>query len=132
VGAVALLGLAQTQPGRSVLRSGGLSSHDTPFTELAFADPNAVPASLQTVKRPVGGLVPFVIRNREGTDRQYTWALTVGDATARRTVERGRIDVPANAQAYVNPRAPLSCRSRHVVISLGDPRLFIDLNVTCP
>jgi hypothetical protein len=132
VGAVALLGFGQTESGRSVLRSAGLSSRDTPFTELAFADPNAVPASLEAVRRPVGGLVPFVIRNREGKYRHYTWALMVGDAAARRTVERGQIDVPANAQAYVNPRVPLSCRSRHVVISLGDPRLSIDLNVSCP
>ena len=128
--ALAGLGLAQTDPGRELLGDWGLSSPSEPYTELSFAQPDALPAA------PTDGTVqaPFRIHNVEGGSRAYRWTATTrqegGPAVAAAS---GRVTLAHGASTTVHARIPVTCAGERtrVDVSLGGAHRTIGLWLPC-
>lgn len=132
--ALLALGLAQSEPGRSLLRDAGLSAPSEPFTALAFARPDDLP------QRPAAGAgvpVAFRIANEEEGRRTYAWRVVeraAGGDGGGETLASGRVGVEPGAGATVRARVPLACAGRRtrVAVVLDDPAREIGFWVACP
>ncbi|WP_344449815.1 hypothetical protein [Actinocorallia aurantiaca] len=104
---VALLLAAQTGPGQSLLTAAGLRQAPEGFTELAFANPHALPELvLSTTVLP---LPEFTIRNRTGHARDYGWTVTLTAGTETRLVAKGRVRAAHDGTAVVEPFSTFQC-----------------------
>lgn len=124
------LALAQTDPGRELLGDWGLSSPSEPYTELAFARPDVLPAA------PTHGTVqaPFRIRNVEGGSRAYRWtATTREDGGPAAAAASGRVMLADGASTTVRARIPVTCAGERtrVDISLGGAHRTIGFWLHC-
>jgi hypothetical protein len=106
---LALLALAQTGAGRSLMRIAGLTGGgDGSYSELAFTGPSALPHGLPRERTSIA--MPFELTNRTGADRSYRWSVVT--ITGARTTElaRGSAEIPADGRATIDPRASYACR----------------------
>ncbi|GAA1544843.1 hypothetical protein GCM10009678_29370 [Actinomadura kijaniata] len=128
---VAVGGLVQTPPGRSLLESAGLVGATEHYSELAFTDPG----QLQRVL--VGGSelpLAFSIHNATDRRRTYTWSVTatVQNATpqagtAQNAVQRldgGQTVLAPDEDATITTRPRVMCRpgTLRVEVRLDDRR----------
>lgn len=129
--ALAGLGLAQTDPGRGLLGDWGLSSPSEPYTELAFAKPDALPT------RASDGAVsvPVWLHNVEGGPRTYHWTATTrqdggADAIAAGS---GLVTLADGASTTVRARIPVTCSGERtrVDVSLGGAHRTIGFWLAC-
>lgn len=131
VAAVALagLGLAQTDSGRSALGDWGISSPAEPYTEIAFANPDTLPT------RPERGAVtvPVWLHNAEGGTRTYRWTATTRQEGAAAAATSGRVMLADGASTIVRTRIPVRCsgvRTR-IDVSLGGAHRTIGFWLAC-
>jgi len=75
----------------------------TPFTELYFSNPQALPASLS---RSAPNVFGFTVVNHEGHDTVYSYVVTLASSHGSSTIAEGRIDLTKNrgATRLVNVR----------------------------
>jgi hypothetical protein len=105
---IAVVGVAQTSPGQSVLRSLGLAAPRQPFTSLFFADPNVVATQTESVHHGTSTHeIPFVIANHQHRRADYAWRVTIGGAPG----PTGQSSVAAGAQATVTAPVTVDCRT---------------------
>jgi hypothetical protein len=87
------LGVAQSSFGSRALRTIGFSGPPQRYTELAFTEANALPARL-----PASGsfTLDVTLRNREGADRRYDWAVIsqLAGSSASARLADGSLDLP--------------------------------------
>lgn len=106
----------------------GVAAPVEPYTEIAFATPDALPTSDGVLR------VPFTVRNGEGAARTYAWTATTRPAEgAATTVATGRLSLADGASATVRARIPVTCaggRTR-VDISLGGAHRTIGFWLAC-
>ncbi len=108
IAAAAVLLAAQTGPGTGLLTAAGLRAAPEGFTELAFADPHALPELvLSTGVLPLPG---FTIGNHTGHERDYGWSVTLTAGTETRLIARGRARAPEGGTVAVAPYATAQCR----------------------
>jgi hypothetical protein len=125
------LGLSQTGPGGSWLRSMGIATPSEPYTELAFADP-AAPA---TPEPPAHVRVRFWIHNAEGVSRTYRWtAITRTTGQAARLAGSGALALADGGAATIVARIPIICVDARVRVSvtLGMANQTIGYWQSCP
>lgn len=132
MGAVLLLGLAQTGSGADVLRSLGVRSDANGFTELSYAQPTTLP--VRTVRREQVS-VPFIVHNVETAPRAYAWEVvrrgSGGEAVlAHGTTKRLR----AGEAAYVPARFMVPCERAvsDIAMRLVGVKQTIDFVTHCP
>jgi hypothetical protein len=129
---LALVGLAQTQPGEDAREALGLAEPPERFTELGFADPHELPDILTG---PLETELAFEIHNQEGEERSYRW---VADFEADGRVSRlaaGTATVPDGAGTLVSRTVTLPCderiRAGTVTVRLAGPAREIRFAVQC-
>ena len=124
------LAVAQTDPGRDLLRDWGVSTPSEPYTEIAFAQSDALPAAA-----PGGAVVvPFTVHNAEGAARDYRWtATTHGLGEAPAPAASGRLSLADGASTTVRASIPVACAGERmrVDISIGGPHRAIGFWVPC-
>jgi hypothetical protein len=113
VGAVVLLGLAQTGPGGDALGSLGLRSPSEGYTELGFKASGSLP---ERVTAPTATPdMPFIVGNREGGDRTYRWIIQARDRHGVRQVATGTTPrLASGSSLIVTPRVRLACAEGRV------------------
>lgn len=146
--ALATVAFVQTNAGKSLARSLGLSAPEEPFTELYFTNPVTVTNLIGQPQPPSATLdAGFAIHNEEHVARAYRWAVSVDS----KVVQIGAVHVRSGQTAYegfrIAPCAglpkPTVTRSRprsprkpvrtqvQVNVSLASPRQSIDVLVRC-
>jgi hypothetical protein len=108
LGTVVLLVLgAQTEQGQHLLRSAGLAAAPSGYTELAFADPQALPALVPATSY----LVPpaFTIRNATGREREYAWSVRLSESGSTRTVASGHVTLADGQPVTITPPTKALC-----------------------
>lgn len=73
-----------------------ITRQPTPFTQLYFSDPNALPKSL-SLSHP--NRFGFKVVNHEGRDTAYSYVVTLASSTGSSTIAQGRIDLRSNEGA---------------------------------
>jgi hypothetical protein len=114
--ALALLGAAQTGPGRSALRDLGVAGATEPYTELAFARPDALPARLPRGTSTVA--LPFSLRDREAGAATYRWRVQVSGNGPAQTVAAGVARAVRGGTAFAAPRVRIRCDAPRVRINV--------------
>jgi hypothetical protein len=128
---IALVLLAQTGPGHSLMRAAGLTTPAQAYTALSFTDPGGLIANLPSGHIAV--TAPFTIANNSATTSTYRWSLLLvrGGATLRTTT--GQTTVAPGGSAQVSPEAQALCPSGRlkVVVRLAEPAQAIDFWADC-
>jgi hypothetical protein len=127
--AVALL--AQTSAGQALMRDVGLSKTPAGYTQLSFARPQSLPATVPSSGATVR--VPFKIRNSSGTQHTYRWSVTAAHGQSTGQLSSGSTQVRAGAEVTVTPAVTVSCANGRVRLNVGlaSPRESIDFYATC-
>jgi hypothetical protein len=116
------LGVAQTAPGRSLLKGAGLTAPPERYTELYFTTPDELPAASRS------GTVSFTVRNDEGAPRNYHWTLRV----AGNVQDSGQVTVRPQRTAKVRRVVHVSCGARvRVEVALTTPSQSIGYWARC-
>lgn len=106
----------------------GVAAPVEPYTEIAFATPDALPTGDGELR------VPFTVRNGEGAERAYTWTATTRPAGGTAVpVASGRLTLADGASTTVRARIPVTCagtRTR-VDVSLGGAHRTIGFWLAC-
>lgn len=128
---LALLGLAQTGRGHTLLKEAGLTEPPASYTALSFTRPTSLPTRL-TSKR-IALAMPFMIRNISTRQRVYRWSIVVMCHSISRQVAHGKLSLNANQQMVVDNSLSTSCVGGrlHVVVRLTSPAESIDFWSTC-
>jgi hypothetical protein len=114
------IGLMQSPPGKSLLRSAGLRSGPERYTALAFAKPADLPGQLRA--HGVSLRIPFSLRNEEGRAMVYRWAVSEVGARGRRQIAAGSTALGAGESLWVRPGGRVGCagsRTRIEVLLTG-------------
>jgi hypothetical protein len=128
--ALALVGVAQTQAGHSLLKSAGLNAKPDRYTELAFADSRQLPTTLASSSVPVR----VSLRNEEGSVRDYRWTIAATSGAARRVLASGSVRA-WNGQALElsrSVRVPCHATRARISVELARPAQSIGFWVACP
>jgi hypothetical protein len=95
--AVAIVLVAQSEPGQSILRGIGIEERAESYTAIYFQDPQAVSALTRRASTAHSDVrLAFVVRNRTGARRRLRWEVRNGGvvrAQGARTIPPGH-DVP--------------------------------------
>lgn len=129
--AILAVGLAQSTPGRSVLRTFGLQGTPAHYTELSFTSPRALP--FRFVR---GGLLhlSFDIHNVEGELRLYAWRVELSsDVGAASVVDRGieLLHDGATTRVVVAERIPCRGTREQVAVRLAEPARTVRFTAGC-
>jgi hypothetical protein len=116
---LAAFAVAQTGPGRSLLRTAGIDGGPAHYTALSFGAPAHLPASATGAPD-----VAVVVTNREGANRTYGYELSQDPAgTARSVIATGSVAVAAGQTARLNLALPVDCTG------LGGERVRLTLRL---
>jgi hypothetical protein len=129
IAALAAAGLAQTDPGRALLDRAGVAAPVEPYTELAFANPAALPPPVRNGRISVA----FTIRNAEVDERLYAWEVTTRvQPEPDRRLANGTLALGVGQTRQVRKSIPVECdgRRQRVAITLG-PRQTIGFWLRC-
>ena len=128
---VAVVGLAQTSPGHSLLREVGLYAEPATYTALAFTNPQSLPSHLSAAPAQVA--VSFAVSNVSPDPHSYSWSIVLeaGGQTSR--VAAGEVGVPAHGHATVTRTVTASCPGGQAVMAvrLAAPAESIDFRAAC-
>jgi hypothetical protein len=132
--AVVLATIAQTPPGRSVLRLTGMVQADPGYSSLYFPSVEQFPSGLLDGEDSFP--VTFAIGNSAQRSQGYRWSIQAVDQGKTRTVNAGTASVAANATSVVQQTVQTSCtgHSMKVVVLLtapGEHDDSIDFLATC-
>lgn len=129
---VAVAGLAQTGPGREVLRGAGLLGEPASYTSLFFANPQQ-PVLPQLYSQEALLDQSFVIHNSSSAPRQYRWQILAVHDGQSQQVAAGKTTVESGRQETVDQAVLTSCVGGRLqlVIRLVAPRESITSWTTC-
>ena len=113
--ALVLAMLAQSGTGQGVLRSLGIVAGPERFTELAFAEPLALPSELPAMSTASGA--PFVITDREGRTERYSWRV-VERASQIRALASSTVTLGPGQASYINPPLVFGCTGPRVEVDV--------------
>ncbi len=133
---IGVAAVAQSGPGRATISRLGLSVEAERFTALSFTAPDAL-------TEPASGHVTasFAIANHEGTSRDYTWTVSVGDGEHGQVVTSGVSHLADAATIVIAPSLTNPCSisdnaetpaRRRITVALADPVQSIGFWLTCP
>lgn len=130
-GIAVLVALAQTPPGRSLMRLTGLAKSPAPYSALYFTDPRGLPASVPAGH--VGLNVSFAVHNATGSGNTYRWTVRVVEAAKTRSAASGTLTVAAGGTQRENTQVSVLCPSGtlDVVVQLAAPAESIDSKAAC-
>jgi hypothetical protein len=127
---LAVVGVAQSAKGKSVLRDVGIIGGEERYTALAFSQPRDLPSTIaQGARTGVG----FTIRNVEGTLRTYRWRVVASGRQHSSVLASGRLRVRDGQVVRRVPRVRVPCtgRSTRVTVVLADPAESIGFWTQC-
>jgi hypothetical protein len=127
---LALVGFAQTPPGRSLLTRAGLAGHAERYTALAFAAPARLPTVVSGSHLPLR----FNLQNEEGATRSYQWTIVATAQGPPRVLAQGGAMVAKGRQLSVDRTVRVPCRGANrvrVSVQLAKPAEAIGLWVDC-
>ena len=128
---VAVVGLAQTSPGHSLLREVGLYAEPATYTALAFTNPQSLPSHLPAAPAQVA--VSFAVSNVSPDPHSYSWSIVLEAAGQTSRVAAGEVGVPAHGHATVTRTVTASCPGGQAVMAvrLAAPAESIDFQAAC-
>ncbi len=128
---VAMVGLAQTSPGHSLLREVGLYAEPATYTALAFTNPQSLPAHLPAAPAQVA--MSFAVSNASPDPHSYSWSIVLEAAGQTSRLAAGEVGVPAHGHATVTRTVTASCPGGKAVMSvrLAAPAESIDFQAAC-
>ena len=128
---VAVVGLAQTSPGHSLLREVGLYAEPATYTALAFTNPQSLPSHLSAAPAQVA--VSFAVSNVSPDPHRYSWSIVLEAAGQTSRVAVGEVGVPAHGHATVTRTVTASCPGGQAVMAvrLAAPAESIDFRAAC-
>lgn len=128
---VAVVGLAQTSPGHSLLREVGLYAEPATYTALAFTNPQSLPSHLSAAPAQVA--VSFAVSNVSPDPHSYSWSIVLEAAGQTSRVAAGEVGVPAHGHATVTRTVTASCPGGQAVMAvrLAAPAESIDFRAAC-
>jgi hypothetical protein len=135
IAALAVLGFAQTGPGRDALASAGLTGRDEGWTSLSFANALTLPRDLHKIAGHRG--LAFVVENRHGGPRRYRWRIEATAPSGRtRTLAHGRVALAAGERRRLAPVLGQACAgpdgsSRRTRVVLAPPHHEIAYRAGC-
>jgi hypothetical protein len=130
-GIAVLAALAQTPPGRSLLRQTGLAQSPAPYSALYFTDPRGLPATVPSGH--VGLDISFAVHNATRSGNAYQWTVQVVEATKTQIAAEGTMTIPAGGTRQRNTLVSVLCPSGtlEVVVRLAAPAESIDYQASC-
>ena len=128
---VAVVGLAQTSPGHSLLREVGLYAEPATYTALAFTNPQSLPSHLSAAPAQVA--VSFAVSNVSPDPHSYSWSIVLEAAGQTSRVAAGKVGVPAHGHATVTRTVTASCPGGQAVMAvrIAAPAESIDFRAAC-
>ena len=126
-----LVGLAQTPPGRSLLRLTGLSRPPTSYSTLYFTDPGGLPARVPAGHVRLG--VSFAVHNATQSSNTYRWTLQLVQGRNARSAAEGTATIPQGGTMTVSRQVAGLCRTGtlEVVVRLATPAESIHFRAAC-
>ncbi len=128
-------GLAQTAPGRGLLRSAGFTGPTGSYSELAFGSPADLPHELfpGTALPPL----PFMVHNVTGGTRTYHWTVELdgsknehGSKSEHRVAE-GQATLLDQGSIMITPEGRVTCAGPVRVTVRLDRQYSIGYHATC-
>jgi hypothetical protein len=131
-GVLVCAGLAQTQPGHTLLRDTGLYETPATYTELTFSAPGDLPSAVALPNASI--TVAFGIHNVSGDSRDYHWSIVLVHSDKSQVKASGTVPTPAHGRSAVTKSVAAACTSGRVqvVVQLANPAESINFWVTCP
>jgi hypothetical protein len=131
VGVAALVTVAQTPPGHSLLRLTGLVQSPAAYSALYFTDPGGLPATLPSGHVALN--VSFAIRNASQSANSYQWAVQVVQGKKTHSAARGTTTVPAGGTKAEIRAVTALCPTGvlEVVVRLAAPAESIHFRAVC-
>jgi hypothetical protein len=131
VGVAALVTVAQTSPGHSLLRLTGLVQSPAAYSALYFTDPGGLPARL-----PAGHVtlnLSFAVHNASASANSYRWTVQLVRGTKAHLAASGTTAIPADGTKAENPVVSTVCPSGvlEVVVRLAAPAESIHFRASC-
>jgi hypothetical protein len=127
---VAILALAQTIPGRSLLRLSGLVPRPAAYSALYFTNPAALPTR---VSGHFDLTVSFAVHNASQAMNSYQWVIQLVQGKKTQRAANGQMMISANGTVAEKSSVRALCRSGKldVVVRLAAPAESIHFWVTC-
>jgi hypothetical protein len=128
---LAVVGVAQTGAGQSLLRAAGLAGPPPGYTALSFTNPAQLPTQLYSREALLDA--SFMIRNSSTAARRYDWQIFAAWNGRTRRLAGGQATVAAGRTGQVSRDVLASCASGQlqIVIKLAEPRESISYWATC-
>jgi hypothetical protein len=130
-GLVVVVALAQTPPGRSLMRLTGLAKAPTSFTSLYFSDPGGLPDTVPSGHAALS--VSFDVQNEAQSASSYSWAVRLQQGSKSQLAAQGTVSVPAGGTKTENQSVSTICTSGtlEVIVSLASPAESIHFRAAC-
>lgn len=131
VGLAALVTVAQTSPGHSLLRLTGLVQSPAAYSALYFTDPGGLPATLPSGHVALN--VSFAVHNASASANSYRWTVQLVQGTKTHLAARGTTAIPAGGTKAENRAVSTVCPRGvlEVVIRLATPAESIHFRAAC-
>jgi hypothetical protein len=131
VGLAALVTVAQTPPGHSLLRLTGLVQSPAAYSALYFTDPGGLPATLPSGHVALN--VSFAVHNASASANSYRWAVQLVQGTRAHLAASGTTAIPAGGTKAENRAVSTVCPSGvlEVVVRLAAPAESIHFRAAC-
>lgn len=122
--------MTQTGQGRRLLEETGVISRPTPYTGLAFAQPQSLPVQAASHAK---FRVPFVIHNASAVTSDYRWSVSLVDKGRKAQLGSGTTAVAAGRTVTVTSTVDMRCSGgqARIEIKLARPPESIDFMLTC-
>jgi hypothetical protein len=131
VGLAALVTVAQTPPGHSLLHLTGLVQSPAAYSALYFTDPGGLPATLPSGHVALN--VSFAVHNASASANSYRWTVQLVQGTKAHLAVSGTTAIPAGGTKAENRAVSTVCPSGvlEVVVRLAAPAESIHFRAAC-
>jgi hypothetical protein len=126
-----LASIFQTNVGRAILRTAGLSQGSPGYTSLSFLEPESLPEQLKSERSGIEA--SFVIQNATNTQRDYTWSIFLIGQEQADHVYTGSVKLTSGGKAEITRPVTIKCTGGQIrmVVSLAQPAESISALMTC-
>jgi len=130
-GIVVLASIFQTNAGRAILRTAGLSQGSPGYTSLSFLEPKSLPEQLKSKYSKVDA--SFVILNATNTKRDYRWSISLIRQGQADHVYTGNVKLTSGGKAEITRSVTIECTGGQIrmVVSLERPAESISALMAC-
>jgi hypothetical protein len=130
-GIVVLASIFQTNAGRAILRTAGLSQGSPGYTSLNFLEPKLLPEQLKSKYSRVDAT--FVILNATDTKRDYSWSISLIRQGQADHVYTGNVKLASGGKAEITRTVTIECTGGQIrmVVSLEQPAESISALMAC-